>query len=80
MVVLLHGDNLLNVVTRSKDTGELCLVEDEVHGAGTHLVEKANRGVIVIHVSDVRGEPLPTIRRPQANEGPIFTVTARLSH
>jgi len=51
--ILLHADDLLNVLVGRENAGELSLVQNEVDSLLAHRVKEANRGVIVVHVGHV---------------------------
>jgi hypothetical protein len=76
--IFLHCAHLLYVIRAREQTTELGLLENVINRLNAHGVEKADRGVIEIHVGDVRCKPFPSVLRPQTNEFPLFTVTLRL--
>lgn len=76
--IFLHSAHFLYVIRAREQTTELGLLENVINRLNAHGVEKADRGVIEIHVSDVRCKPFPSVLRPQTNKFPLFTVTLRL--
>jgi len=74
-IVLLHRDDLSDVLMSSEDAGEFSLIQDVVDSLDTHGIEEADRGLVVVHVGDVACEPFPPVLGPDSNKVPLAAVT-----